>query len=670
MQPIPYLEELLVVAAGAVLAAIFLGRLKLPIITVLLLAGAAVGPHGLRLVTDPHRIEVLAEVGVVLLLFTIGLEFSLARLARIGRLVAVGGALQVGLTIAAVTGVLVVRGSTASRGIFFGCLIALSSTAIVLRALAERNEVDAPHGRFIVGALIFQDICVVPMMLIVPILAGRGEGSAGLSVALALGKATIVVALTLVLARFLVPRFFGLVDKARSREVFLLSVLFICLGTAWLTALTGLSLALGAFLAGMILADSDYAHRAMGEVLPLRDVLTSVFFMSLGMLFDPRVIVQDPRGVAAWVAALLIGKGLIATLAALAMRFPLRVALIAGAGLAQFGEFGFVLARTGGDLGLLRATETRALLGGAILSMLVTPIALRVTPHLAAGASRLRGLSKLMGVQGIDEPAAEHAHLTGHVIVVGYGIAGRVLAAALRDCGMPYIVLEINAETVLAARKAGEPVYYADVTSQEALAHAHARDAKSIVLLINDPKAAERAIVAAKSHAPATPVFVRTHFLRDAPMLKSLGATEVVVEEVEAGIEMLSRALRQAGAPRNVLLGQIERARSSTQKTDRTEAPKSRRLRDLGDLGGLRVDSFLVHQGSFAVGRSARALDLRARTGALLVAVRRAGDLLDQVDPAEPFQAGDVLFLAGAQGSLAEALTLLEDGANPAEPTE
>jgi CPA2 family monovalent cation:H+ antiporter-2 len=662
VQPIPYLEELLVVAAGAVLAAIFLGRLKLPIITVLLLAGAAVGPHGLRFVTDPHRIEVLAEVGVVLLLFTIGLEFSLARLARIGRLVAVGGALQVGLTIAAVVAAFLLRGGSLERGVFFGCLIALSSTAIVLRALTERNEVDAPHGRFIVGALIFQDICVVPMMLMVPILAGRGEGSPGVGIAIALGKAAIVVTVTLLLARVLVPRFFALVDKARSREVFLLSVLFICLGTAWVTALSGLSLALGAFLAGMILADSDYAHRAMGEVLPLRDVLTSVFFMSLGMLFDPRVLVQDPRGVALWVAALLLGKGLIATVAALAMRFPLRVALIAGAGLAQFGEFGFVLARTGGDMGLLRAEETRALLGGAILSMLVTPIALRVTPHLAAGASRLRGLQKLLGVQGIDEPAAEHKSIKDHVIVVGYGIAGRVLAAALKDCGLPYLVLEINAETVRAARKAGEPVYYADVTNQEALAHAHARDAKAIVLLINDPGAAERSIVAAKQHAPATPVFVRTHFLRDAPRLQALGAAEVVVEEVEAGIEMLGRALRQAGAPRNVLLGQIERARVATQKTDLPAEPQSRRLGDLGDLEQLRVDSFLVHEGSFAVGRSAGALDLRARTGALLVAVRRGGNLLEQVDPAEPFQPGDLLFLAGSRTSLAQALTLLEDG--------
>lgn len=665
MAQIPFLEELLVIAAGAVLAAIFLGRLKLPIITVLLLAGAAVGPHGLGLVHDLHNIEMLAEIGVVLLLFTIGLEFSLARLARIGKLVAIGGSLQVGLTVAAVVGLFVAIGDSASRGVFFGCLAALSSTAIVLRALSDRSEIDAPHGRFIVGALIFQDICVVPMMLIVPILAGKGTGNPAISLGVALGKATVVVAITLLLARVLVPRFFALVDKAQSREVFLLSVIVVCIGTAWLTSLAGLSLALGAFLAGMVLADSDYAHRAMGEVLPLRDVLTSIFFMSLGMLFDVRVLADEPTGVALWVAGLVVGKSIVATAAALAMRFPPRVAMIAGIGLAQFGEFGFVLARTGLELGLLRASEMRVLLGGAVVSMLITPVVLRAAPHLAAGATRLRKLAKLIGATSIVERAEEQKGIERHVVIVGFGIAGRVLAAALKDAGTPYLVLEINAETVREARAAGEPAYYADVASEEALAHARARSAQAIVLLINDPNAAERAIVAARRYAPLTPVFVRTHYLRNAPALKALGAAEVVVEEVEAGIEMLDRALRHTGTPRNVLAAQIERARAATQGTSRRLTSPRPRLGEISELAELKIDSFLVHDGSFAAGRSALELDLRARTGALIVAFKRAGELSYPSDPRAPFQAGDILFIAGPLESVVHATSLLEEG--PAE---
>jgi CPA2 family monovalent cation:H+ antiporter-2 len=662
MTQIPFLQELLVVAGGAVLAAIFLGRLKLPIITVLLLAGAAVGPHGLRLVHDLHSIEILAEIGVVLLLFTIGLEFSLARLARIGKLVAVGGSLQVGLTVAAVAGLVTLLGDTIQRGVYFGCLAALSSTAIVLRGLSDRAEMDAPHGRFIVGALIFQDICVVPMMLIVPILAGKGVGHPVVALGIALGKAAIVVALTMVLARFLVPRFFAMVDRARSREVFLLSIIVVCIGTAWLTSLAGLSLALGAFLAGMVLADSDYAHRAMGEVMPLRDVLTSIFFMSLGMLFDARVLVEEPTGVALWVLGLVVGKSAVAMVAALAMRFPPRVAMVAAIGLAQFGEFGFVLARAGGDLGLLRASEMRVLLAGAVVSMLITPVVLRVAPHLAAGASRLRVLSKLLGASSIDEAAVSLREFKQHVVIVGFGIAGRTLAAALRDWGVPYIVLEINADTVRAAQAAGEPAYYADVTSEESLAHARVRTAKAIILLINDPGAAERAIAAAKRYAPQTPVFVRTHYLRDASRLIALGASEVVVEEVEAGIEMLGRALRHTGAPRNVLMTQIERARAATQATSRPMTSPRPRLGDIDELADMKIDSVLVHEGSFAAGRSAIDLELRTRTGALIVAIKRDGVLNQLGDPRDPFRAGDVLFIAGSLASVMDATTLLEDG--------
>lgn len=662
MTHIPFLEELLVVAAAGVLAALFLNRLRLPVITVLLIAGALIGPHGLRLVTDLHNIEILAEIGVVLLLFTIGLEFSLARLARIARLVAVGGSLQVGLTTAAVAAVFAATGGGLARGLFFGGLAALSSTAIVLRALSERNEIDAPHGRFIVGALIFQDIWVVPMMLLIPVLAGRAEGNPVVAAGTALGKAAIVVALTVLVARVLMPRFFALVDRARSREVFLLSVLVVCIGTAFLTSLAGLSLALGAFLAGMVLADSDYAHRAMAEVLPLRDVLTSLFFMSLGMLFDARVLVDAPGGVALWAALLLVGKGIIAALAALVMRFPPRVAVLAGIGLAQFGEFGFVLARAGGEVGLITPAETRILLGGAVLSMLVTPIALRVAPHIAAGAARLRGLSRILGAPGIDEPVAGHAALKDHIVVVGYGVAGRVLSAALRDCGIPYIVLELNADTVRAARSAGENAYYADIGSPEAIEHARVVHAKALVLLINDPSAAERAIAAAKRHAPETPVFVRTHYLINAPRLKELGASHVVVEEVEAGIEMLARALRHAGTPSNVLLGRLEEARAATQRTEREPALSLRRLGEIAELGDLKVDSFLIGEGYFAVGRSAAEMELRSRTGALMVAVRRDGALVQESDPHAPLAAGDVLFLVGSRAELARAAGLLTDG--------
>ena len=346
MGHVPLLDELAIVAALAVAVTVLLARLKLPTVAGLLAAGALLGPFGLRLVKSVHAIEVLAEVGVVLLLFSIGLEFSLARLRDIMRQVALGGVLQVGLTTAVTTGVAMLLGQSFGRGLFYGFAFALSSTAIVLRALAERRELDAPHGKFIVGTLIFQDLCVVPMVLIVPLLGSAAQaGAAAASISVALAKAAAVVVGTVVVARFVVPKVLGWVDASRSREVFLLAILALCIGTAWLTSMVGLSLALGAFLGGMVVADTEYSHRAMGDILPLRDAFVSIFFVSLGMLFDARLVLEQPLLVGGLLFGFLVAKGLLATVAAMAMRFPSRVAWLAGVGLAQFGEFGFVLSR-------------------------------------------------------------------------------------------------------------------------------------------------------------------------------------------------------------------------------------------------------------------------------------------------------------------------------------
>ncbi|MDD5309850.1 MAG: cation:proton antiporter, partial [Deltaproteobacteria bacterium] len=443
-----------VVVVGALVSALF-ARLRLPSIAGLLFAGAFVGPHGFGLVKEGASIDAVAEVGVVILLFTIGLEFSLKRLGRIWKLVAVGGLIQVGLTIGAVLAITLALGFTAGQGVFYGFVFALSSTAIVLRALTERGEADAPHGRFVVGALIFQDLCVVPMVLVVPLLAAGGQGGAVLGIGLALGKAALLVVAAVLVARLAVPRLFALVDAGRSRETFILTVLAICIGTAFLTSSVGLSLELGAFLAGVVLADTDYAQRAMGDVLPLGDVLTSIFFVSLGMMFDPGIIAARPAVVGLILAGLLFGKAAIATFSALVMRFPARAAFLAGVGLAQFGEFGFVLVRLGEANGLITQAGTGAVLAAGVLSMFVTPLAVRVAPHVTAGEAFLRPLERLLGVRGMDEPTPEHEGLSGHVVVVGFGPAGRILAHALKRTGVPYLVLELNAETVRRARAEG-----------------------------------------------------------------------------------------------------------------------------------------------------------------------------------------------------------------------
>lgn len=665
MVQVAFLSELVLILGAGVVAAVAVAFLRLPAVAGFMLAGALVGPSAFALVKEQHVVDVLAEIGVVLLLFTIGLEFSLERLRRIWKLVAIGGALQVGLTTLACLGIALAFHETPARGVFLGFLVALSSTAIVMRGLAERGETDAPHGRFTIGALIFQDLCVIPMMLLVPILAGKGEGNPALAITWALGKAALFVIVTLVAGRFLVPQVLARVDKARSREIFLLAVLVLCAGVAILTSMSGLSLALGAFLAGILLSDSAYGQRALANVLPLRDLLTSLFFMSLGMLFDVRVIRDEPVLVGLAFLLTFFGKGLIATLASLAMRFPARVAWLAGVSLAQFGEFGFVLTRAGLDAGLVSLDETRILLAAGLLTMFITPLSMRLAPHVSAGAALLRPLERLLGVRGIDEAAAEHATLEAHVIVAGYGIGGRLLARALEKAGVPFLVLDLNAESVREARAQGVPIYYGDVTSQEALIHARLTDASALVLLISDSDATRQVIAVARQLSPRVPIIVRSRRVNEEDGLRRLGATDVISEEFEAGIETLARVLRLSGTPINVLGPLVREAREENKSARKSGLPRSR-VSELKDLDSMKVEPVVILEGM--QGRSIAELGLRRQTGALVVAIRRHDALLERLDPAARLEVGDVLYLVGDRDGIFHAVEVLGGGTRSLPP--
>ena len=668
MPHIPFLDDIAAITAIGLIVTLILSRLKLPAVAGLLLAGALLGPAGFGVVTEHQAIEVLAELGVVLLLFTIGLEFKLSRLTVILKQVALGGLLQVGLTIAAVTGVSMALNQSFGRSVFFGFAFALSSTAIVLRALTERRELDAPHGKFIVGTLIFQDLCVIPMVLIVPFLSNSGPaGDALVTIGLALVKAFAVVVTTIVLARLVVPKLFAWVDASRSREVFLLCVLAICLGTAWLTGMAGLSLALGAFLGGMVVADTEYGHRAMGDVMPLRDAFVSIFFVSLGMLFDIRAIMAHPWQVALLTVGFVFGKGILATLSAMAMRFPSRVAWLAGVGLAQFGEFGFVLSRLAQSSGVVTAEEVQPLLAAGIISMFLTPLLVRAAPHVTAGEKLLAPLEKLIGVRGIDQADDVSAakSMKDHVVVIGYGLAGRVVAKALTDCDMRVVVLELNAETVRSAQGDGISVFYADATSDEALAHAHVADAKALVVVINDAQAAQRVAVTARRVAPGVPILMRSHFLKERDGLLALGVQDVVAEEVEGAVEILVRVLRWMETPRNVIEQSVRVARQATQTSERKQTVPRRTMGEFSALAGLKVDTLRLAKDSPAIGKSAIELNVRKAAGALIIAVQRNGQLIPHFDSSTPFEPDDIVFLQGASAAVRAAQTLLSPETMP-----
>ncbi len=645
-----FLTELVAVFGVAVVVVLVLSRFRLPTIAGFIVAGALIGPSGLGVVGGPgeegtHQIESLAEVGVVLLLFTIGLEFSLTRLRTIWRTIAMGGGLQVTLTIAAVMGVCAAVGVHLPRGIFYGFLIAMSSTAIVLRALTERRETDAPHGRMIVGVLVFQDLCVIPMMLLVPMLAGAG-GSA-VQVLLALGKALLLVVGTVIVARTVAPRVLGVVARSQQRELFLLSALLACLGIAWLTTLAGLSLALGAFLAGIALADSEYGHQALSEVLPFREAFTSLFFISIGMLFNVHVLLAQPLAVFGLAAAVLVGKALIAAFAAAAIGFPLRVAVMAGVGLAGIGEFSFVLAQVGASYGLLTPAEQQLFVAVSVITVVVTPIAFRLGPHLAAGATRLRRLEQLLGAYEprADAPPVGDEALTGHVVIAGYGVAGRLLGEALSATGVPYSITELNPDTVRAARARGEIAHYGDITSAENCERLGILQARELVILINDPDAARRALTTVRRLAPELPIVVRTKYIAEAPRLLELGATDVIAEELETAMEVVARVLRAAGVPRNIIAERLAHARKQGAPLERPMTVPRRMLGEIAELRELKIETFLVRPGDWVLDHTVAELHLIFAGAAFVVALGRAGETKTNPKAFETIQAADVIYL-------------------------
>jgi CPA2 family monovalent cation:H+ antiporter-2 len=531
MTELVFLQDLVVILASALAVVALLRYLQMPSIAGFIVAGTVVGPNALGLVQDLHQVEILAELGVVLLLFGIGLEISLSRVRRLLRPIAVGGAVQVGATILVVLGLSVLFGKDIRSGLLLGFIVAVSSTAVVLRGLSTRGELETPHGRLVLGILIFQDLCVVPMVLVIPVLGDTA--SAGTSVLVPLLTAAAVITGVLVAARLVVPRFLEEIARTRRRDLFVLSVFLICLGTAWAVSSAGVSLALGAFLAGLVVSGSRYREQAISDLVPLRDVLASVFFVSIGMLLDLRDVLDHLLPILGLFAAIIAGKFIIIFLSTSVMRLPSRVGVLTAASLSQIGEFSFVLLLAARGTGLLEEPLQSNLTVAIILSMLATPFGLALGPHLAAGLGKLNPLTRLLQVRTTAE-VRETEPLRNHVIIAGYGLTGRNLARSLTQIGTRYIIVDINTGNVRDAARHGQAACFGDVTSAEVLEHLAVAEASELVIAINDPDATARATRAARLAAPNLRITVRTTYDSDVKRLDKAGATHVVTAEAAA----------------------------------------------------------------------------------------------------------------------------------------
>ncbi|MBC8144582.1 MAG: cation:proton antiporter, partial [bacterium] len=527
---IPILRDLLIVAGLAVVILTASYHLRIPGVVGLLLAGVVIGPKGLGLMDTTHNVEIMAEIGVVLLLFTIGIEFSLTKLFRIRRLVLVGGSLQVIACIAVAWLVGIAVGIPSRSALFAGFLLAMSSTAIVLQALQERSEIESPHGRAILGLLVFQDVAIVPLMLFAPMLAGEPSAIVG-SLAAMFAKLAGVAALVFVGSRYIVPFFLEQIARVRSRELFVLAAVAICLTVAWITSSLGLSLGLGAFLAGLIISETDYSHQTLGGILPFRDVFTSLFFVSIGMLLDIEFLIANPLTVLAVLAGVLVLKSVVVALIVRVIGYPMRSALITGIAICQVGEFAFLLARTGLSNGLLDSTLYQTFLSASVLSMAAAPFLIRIAPSIA----RMFATGKT-AMPDVD-PDDQTDRLEGHMVIIGFGFAGQSVARAARRAGLVYVAVDSNADNVIAERDSGEPVVFGDAAYATVLEHLQIARAKIVVVVVSDAIATRLIVRNARDLNPDAMMIVRTRFVSETDQLIRLGASLVIPEQFETAIE-------------------------------------------------------------------------------------------------------------------------------------
>ena len=648
------LQDAVILLASAVAVLLITARLRVPPVVALLLTGLLVGPSGFGWIADFEEVEVFAEIGVVFLLFIIGLQLSLELLRELRRPFLLGGSVQAAVTAAIASGVGLALGFELNRAIFLGFVIALSSTAIVLKLYGDRRETDTPHGRTVLGILLFQDFLIVPMIVLVPVLAGE-VGASPADLVLRFGGSVAAIVAIVVVARRIAPKLFDRIAGTRIRETFVLGSLGICLALAWLTQTLGLSLALGAFAAGLLVSETEYGHQAIADVAPFRDLFASLFFISIGMLVDLKFAAAHLPMILALAATVVVVKSLVAGGAAAAVGLPARVRILVGFALAQVGEFSFLLMEVGRTHGLLEPGTYQLLLSTVVLTMLATPLLVPLGPSAADLWSRLWGSTSS---RGLEESASA---LWGHVILLGFGAGGQLLARVLREARIRYVVVELNTETVKRARREGEPIFYGDATRREVLEHVGIERARVVVFAISDPTAVGRAVRTARDLNPAVEIVVRSQRIQEIEGLRRLGANDVVAQKVEAAIEIFTRVLHRYHVPRNVVRAQIRVLRGEGYRMLRSpEGGKAVSAAVLDALEAGTTDIYRIERGSPVAGQSLRDLDLRRRTGATVLAVVRNEEPHPNPGADTVLETGDDLVLVGSHAEIDQAFVLLD----------
>lgn len=642
-------KDILIVLAFAIPIIYLFNKLNLPSIIGFIVTGVLIGPSFLKIITNFDGINQLAEIGIALLLFTIGIEISFNNFIKnFKEILLIGGFQILGTTaIGFLSGVIL--GFNLQQSIFLGFLITQSSSSIILKMLSDRDEVETPHGKITTGVLLFQDLMVLPMMLLIPIL-GVSEQASIIEILYRIFISLVLIGAIFFTARFLMPHLLFQLIQIQMRDVFLIGVMVLSFGIAFITQMLGLSFAIGAFIAGLIISETDYTHQVIGDINPFKEVFTSFFFISFGMFLNFNDLISKLPENLILIISIIVLKALIMIIIVLISKYPFRIALLTGIYLAQIGEFSFVMLLKGKEYSLFNEGISNQFISISILTMFISPILLKISPFIS---SKIPDFEKKKSDDFLNQ-------LKNHVIIIGYGLNGRNVSKVLKEAHIPYVIIETNPRNVFHAKKEGEKIINGDATKREILEFAHIKQAKIVVVAISDPMATRIIVKLVKDLNKEIYLIVRTRYVKDVEELINFGADEVIPEEFETSIQILSRVLKKFHIPNSVILAQANTLRMQSYGIFRDVRFTEHAFDQINQiLAQGTIDTVLISEECPVINKSLKEIDLRAKTNATVISVIRDNQFVPNPSGEFTIRLNDLLVLFGTHNSIDRAVEIL-----------
>ncbi len=649
------LKDIVIIFALSTFVNLVFTRIRIPTIIGYLLTGIIAGPYALALIHSTHEIELMAEIGIILLLFSIGMEFSLNHLLKIRRIVFLGGFLQLIIT-ASIT-MLIARLYDLSwhSALFIGFITALSSTAVVLKLLQERSELTSNYGRTVLGILIFQDIILVPLLLFVPIIGGDTVNMPVEILVLFL-KALIIIGLVYVGNKWLMPKILHAIALRRNQELFLMSILLICLSVALLTSELGMSLALGAFLAGLMISESEYSHNIFGNILPFKDTFTSFFFVSIGMLLNLNFVLENYLIILGTVFLVIIIKMIIGSACAFILGHTLKGTILVGMAISQVGEFSFILAELGTEYNLISPFYFQLFLATAIITMAISPFVIQVAEPIADSILKLPVpkflIEGLFPLKQIPVP-----NLSNHLVLIGKDSRALKLSVMANYMELPYISIVFDPALARERQNKGETVIYGDAINIPILEKAHVDQAKIIVISIGDLMIAMAVTEKVRLLNKHAIILVRTRHIQDIEELYKLGADQVIPEEFETAINIFERILKKYLLPLKKITKTISSIRADNYGIFRAEEYEPG-YSIIKEIPNIEISALKIDGSSELIGKSLIELQFRSVYGVTVVAIKRDDIIIDHPEPREVFKNGDIAYILGKPDQVAATIGL------------